>query len=48
MILTISRLICLYMAAMILFEFFREGSRQEKVVMALMLVPLVLRCLLIK
>jgi hypothetical protein len=48
MIMLCYRLICVWIAGLILWHLFTEGTRQEKAVMGLMLVPLVLRTLLIK
>jgi hypothetical protein len=48
MIMFCYRLMCAWMAGLIVWGLFTEGTRQEKAVMALMLVPLVLRMLLIK
>jgi hypothetical protein len=48
MILILYRLLCVYMAAMLVWSLFTDGRRQEKAVMAMMLVPLVLRALLVK
>ena len=48
MIMLCYRVMCAWMAGLILWSLFTEGSRQDKAVMGLMLVPLVLRMLLIK
>jgi hypothetical protein len=48
MILLFYRLLCAYMAGLILWSLFSPGKKQDKAVMAVILVPLVLRALLIK
>jgi len=48
MILVAYRLLCAVMAALAVWSLLREGTRQQKVAAALVLVPLVLRALLIK
>ena len=48
MILMAYRLLCAVMAALAVWSLLREGTRQQKVAAALVLVPLVLRALLIK
>jgi hypothetical protein len=48
MILLLYRLLCAYLSVVIVRGLLGEGRTQEKLVMALLLVPLVLRCLLIK
>jgi hypothetical protein len=48
MILVAYRVLCAVMAALAVWSVLREGTRQQKVAAALVLVPLVLRALLIK
>jgi len=48
MILVAYRLLCAAMAGLAVWSLFGEGTRQQKVSAALLLVPLVLRALLIK
>jgi thiamine transporter ThiT len=48
MILVAYRLLCAVMAALAVWSLLREGTRQQKVAAALVMVPLVLRALLIK
>ena len=48
MILVAYRLLCAVMAGLAVWSLLREGTRQQKVSAALVLVPLVLRALLIK
>jgi hypothetical protein len=48
MIQILYQLMCACLAALCVRGLFVEGSRQEKILMAVMLVPLVLRLLLIK
>jgi hypothetical protein len=48
MILVAYRLLCAAMAGLAVWSLLREGTRQQKVSAALVLVPLVLRALLIK
>jgi len=48
MILVAYRLLCALMAALAVWSLLREGTRQQKVAAALVMVPLVLRALLIK
>ena len=46
MILVAYRLLCAVMAVLAVWSLLREGTRQQKVAAALVLVPLVLRALL--
>jgi hypothetical protein len=48
MILLAYRLLCAVMAALAVWSLLREGTRQQKVAAAVVLVPLVLRALLVK
>jgi hypothetical protein len=48
MILLAYRLLCAVMAALAVWSLLREGTRQQKVAAAIVLVPLVLRALLLK
>jgi hypothetical protein len=48
MILVVYRLLCAAMAGLAAWSLLGEGTRQQKVSAALVLVPLVLRALLIK
>jgi|ABSP01.1.fsa_nt_gi hypothetical protein len=48
MILVAYRLLCAVMAVLAVWSLLREGSRQQGVAAAVLLVPLVLRALLIK
>ena len=48
MILVAYRLLCAVMAALAVWSLLCEGTRQQRVAAALVLVPLVLRALLIK
>ena len=48
MILVAYRLLCAVMAALAVWSLLSEGSRQERVAAAVVLVPLVLRALLVK
>lgn len=48
MILLAYRLLCAVMAALAAWSLLREGTRQQRVAAALVLVPLVLRALLVK
>ena len=48
MILTIYRIICAYVAFMIVMSLFSGKDLRNKVILAFMLVPFVLRMLLIK
>ena len=48
MILILYRLLCGYLAILILCGLFGERSKADKIAMALLLIPLVLRFLLIK
>jgi hypothetical protein len=48
MIMILYQLLCAYLAVLILRGLFAAGRRQEKVVMAMILIPLVLRVLLVK
>ena len=48
MILVAYRLLCAAMALLALRALLNEGTRQEKVAAAVLLVPLVLRALLVK
>lgn len=48
MILLAYRLLCAVMAALATWSLLREGTRQQKVAAAIVLVPLVLRALLVK
>jgi hypothetical protein len=48
MTLVFYRLLCAVMAGLAVWSLLREGTRQQKVAAALVLVPLVLRALLIK
>jgi len=48
MILVAYRLLCAAMAALAVWSLLRDGTRQQKVAAAVLLVPLVLRALLIK
>jgi hypothetical protein len=48
MILIGYRLLCAFMAGLILWSLVAPGRKQDKAVMVLILVPLVLRALLIK
>jgi hypothetical protein len=48
MILLAYRLLCAVMAALAVWSLLREGTRQQKVAAAIVLVPLVLRALLVK
>jgi len=48
MILVAYRLLCAAMAVLALWSLLSEGTRQQRVSAALVLVPLVLRALLIK
>jgi MFS-type transporter involved in bile tolerance (Atg22 family) len=48
MIMLCYRLMCAWMVGLVLWGLFTQGTRQDKAVMALMFVPLVLRMLLIK
>jgi len=47
-ILAAYRLLCAGMAVLAVWSLLRDGSRQQKVAAAVLLVPLVLRALLIK
>jgi hypothetical protein len=48
MILVAYRLLCAVMAVLAVWSLLRDGTRQQKVAAAVLLVPLVLRALLIK
>jgi hypothetical protein len=48
MIMSLYQFMCGYLAVLIIRGLFMPGKRQEKAVMAMMLVPLVLRFLLVK
>jgi len=48
MILVAYRLLCVVMAVLAVWSLLREGTRQQKVAAAVLLVPLALRALLIK
>jgi hypothetical protein len=48
MILAAYRLLCVVMAVLAVWSLLREGTRQQKVAAAVLLVPLTLRALLIK
>jgi hypothetical protein len=48
MILMAYRLLCAVMALLAVWSLLRDGTRQQKVAAAVVLVPLVLRALLIK
>jgi hypothetical protein len=48
MILVAYRLLCAVMALLAVWSLLRDGTRQQKVAAAVLLVPLVLRALLIK
>ena len=48
MILVAYRLLCAVMALLAVWSLLRDGTRQQKVAAAVVLVPLVLRALLIK
>jgi ABC-type sulfate transport system permease component len=48
MILVAYRLLCAVMAVLAVWSLLREGTRQQKVAAALVMVPLVLRALLVK
>jgi ABC-type molybdate transport system permease subunit len=48
MILLAYRLLCAVMAVLAAWSLLREGTRQQRVAAALVLVPLVLRALLVK
>ena len=48
MILVAYRLLCAAMALLAVWSLLRDGTRQQKVAAAALLVPLVLRALLIK
>ena len=48
MLITLYRIICAYVVFMVIFSLFRDKTLRDKVMLAFMLIPFVLRMLLIK